>query len=85
MGVEGYASLTSVSPGDWINFHLSADPAGTYTFIVHRAGGIPTFVPSITLKYPDSRADECRPVGARLLLAGGAQFPGPRWASQRPL
>lgn len=36
--VEGYCSQTSVSPGQAIRFHLSADPAGRVTIDLYRMG-----------------------------------------------
>jgi hypothetical protein len=49
MPIQGYASLTSVNPGDVVHFHLSADPPGSYTFTIARLGGIPTSIAPITL------------------------------------
>src|SRR5437667_3808247 len=39
--IQGYTSLTSVSPGDSIDFHLNSDPPSLATFTIYRYGDNP--------------------------------------------
>ncbi|SCL16564.1 hypothetical protein GA0070624_1049 [Micromonospora rhizosphaerae] len=36
--IQGYASATSVAPGETIDFHVAVNPAGRYRISVHRLG-----------------------------------------------
>ena len=83
MEVQGYASRTSVSPGDGIDFHLSADPAGPRSFLIlavrRRRRCVVRRGPS------DVGAGHVSSVGRGLRLAVSAPVRGAGGFSDRPL